>query len=91
MPRPGARPGSRPGNGGKKRVYVRRRVCRFCHDSEIKIDYKDPRLLKHFMSERGKIMPRRMTGTCANHQRKLREEIKKARHIAFLPFTTVVR
>jgi ribosomal protein S18 len=49
------------------------------------------RLLKHFMSERGKIMPRRMTGTCANHQRKLREEIKKARHLAFLPFTTVVR
>ena len=55
------------------------------------VDYKDPKLLKHFITERGKIMPRRMTGTCANHQRKLREEIKKARHIAFLPFTTVTR
>ena len=85
------RPGGRPGNAGKKRVYVRRRVCRFCQDAEIKIDYKDPKLLKHFITERGKIMPRRMTGTCANHQRKLREEIKKARHIALLPFTTVVR
>lgn len=75
----------------KKRVYVRKRVCRFCGDSTIVIDYKDPKLLKHFITERGKIMPRRMTGTCANHQRKLREEIKKARHIAFLPFTTVSR
>ncbi len=75
--------------GGKKRVYVRRRVCRFCQDENIGIDYKDPKLLKHFITERGKIMPRRMTGTCANHQRKLREEIKKARQAALLPFTTV--
>ena len=82
MPRP---------EGGKKRIYVKRRVCRFCQDESICIDYKDPKLLKHFITERGKIMPRRMTGTCANHQRKLREEIKKARHIAFLPFTTVTR
>ncbi len=78
-------------DGGKKRVYVRKRVCRFCQDANIRIDYKDPKLLKHFITERGKIMPRRMTGTCANHQRKLREEIKKARHIALLPFTTATR
>ena len=57
----------------KKRVYVRRRVCRFCQDSNLAIDYKDPKLLKSFITERGKIMPRRMTGTCANHQRKLKE------------------
>jgi len=75
----------------KKRVYVRRRVCRFCQDQNLEIDYKDPKLLKHFISERGKIMPRRMTGTCANHQRKLMEQIKMARHIAFLPFTTLSR
>jgi small subunit ribosomal protein S18 len=77
--------------GGKKRVYVRKRVCRFCQDVSIEIDYKDPKMLKHFITERGKIMPRRMTGTCANHQRKLKEAIKMARHIAFLPFTTLTK
>jgi small subunit ribosomal protein S18 len=89
MPRP-----TRPTRGPdthKKRVYVRRRVCRFCQDQNLKIDYKDPKLLKGFITERGKIMPRRMTGTCANHQRKLKEQIKMARHIAFLPFTTLSR
>lgn len=75
----------------KKRVYVRRRVCRFCQDQNLTIDYKDPKMLKHFITERGKIMPRRMTGTCANHQRKLKEAINMARHIAFLPFTTLSR
>ena len=89
MPRP-----TRPTHGrdsSKKRVYVRKRVCRFCQDPNIAIDYKDPKLLKHFITERGKIMPRRMTGTCANHQRKLKEAINMARHIAFLPFTTLTR
>lgn len=89
MPRP-----TRPSHGRdsqKKRVYVRKRVCRFCQDANIAIDYKDPKLLKHFITERGKIMPRRMTGTCANHQRKLKEAINMARHIAFLPFTTLSR
>lgn len=89
MPRP-ARP-TRGHDSGKKRVYVRKRVCRFCQDANIDIDYKDPKLLKHFITERGKIMPRRMTGTCANHQRKLKEAINMARHIAFLPFTTLSR
>ena len=87
MPRP-TRP-TRPEGGQKKRVYVRKRVCRFCQDVNLAVDYKDPRLLKQFLSERGKIMPRRMTGTCANnwYQRKLKEAIKIARHVAFLPFT----
>ncbi|MCX8022216.1 MAG: 30S ribosomal protein S18 [Syntrophorhabdaceae bacterium] len=75
----------------KKRVYTRKRVCRFCQDSNITIDYKNPKLLKYFITERGKIMPRRMTGTCANHQRKLKEAINMARHIALLPFTTLSR
>jgi small subunit ribosomal protein S18 len=87
MPRPTTRP--RGHDSGKKRVYVRKRVCRFCQDQNLEIDYKDPKLLKHFITERGKIMPRRMTGTCANHQRKLKEAIMMARHIAFLPFTTL--
>jgi small subunit ribosomal protein S18 len=56
---------------GKKRVYMRKRVCRFCQDPNIDIDYKDPKLLKHFITERGKIMPRRMTGTCANPSEKI--------------------
>jgi small subunit ribosomal protein S18 len=81
--------GTRSHDSQKKRVYVRKRVCRFCQDRNIVLDYKDPKLLKHFITERGKIMPRRMTGTCANHQRKLKEAIKMARHIAFLPFTTL--
>jgi len=81
----------RSSDSPKKRVYMRRRVCRFCQDSNIAIDYKDPKLLKAFITERGKIMPRRMTGTCANHQRKLKEAIKMARHIAFLPFTTLLK
>jgi small subunit ribosomal protein S18 len=88
MPRPTGRP-ARSHDSGKKRVYVRKRVCRFCQDPTLEIDYKDPKLLKHFITERGKIMPRRMTGTCANHQRKLKEAIMMARHIAFLPFTTL--
>ena len=78
--------------GFRKKARLREEACLpVCTDASIKIDYKDPKLLKHFVTERGKIMPRRMTGTCANHQRKLREEIKKARHIALLPFTTVTR
>ncbi|MCX7966486.1 MAG: 30S ribosomal protein S18 [Syntrophorhabdaceae bacterium] len=68
---------------------MRKKVCRFCQDPNLVIDYKDPKLLKNFITERGKIMPRRMTGTCAYHQRKLRESISIARHIAFLPFTTL--
>jgi small subunit ribosomal protein S18 len=90
MPRP-TRPTTRGHDSQKKRVYVRKRVCRFCQDLKIAIDYKDPTLLKHFITERGKIMPRRMTGTCANHQRKLKGAINMARHIAFLPFTTLSR
>ncbi len=88
---PGPRRPTRSPDMHKKRVYVRRRVCRFCQDRNLDIDYKDPKLLKNFITERGKIMPRRMTGTCANHQRKLKEHIKMARHIAFLPFTTLSR
>lgn len=66
----------------------RKKVCAFCADKEHKsIDYKDINKLKRYMSERGKILPRRITGTCAKHQRALTVAIKRARHIALMPYT----
>jgi small subunit ribosomal protein S18 len=69
----------------KKRSFQRRKVCRFCADKQISIDYKDPRTLRSFVSERGKIVPRRISGNCAKHQREITEAIKRARNIALLP------
>lgn len=69
----------------KKRNFQRRKVCRFCADKQISIDYKDPRTLRSFVSERGKIVPRRISGNCAKHQREITEAIKRARNIALLP------
>ena len=69
-----------------KKRFQKKRVCRFCTD-KIDIDYKDSRLLRQFITERGKIMPRRLTGTCAKHQRHLSTAIKTARVIALLPFS----
>lgn len=66
----------------------RRRGCTFCGDAAAVIDYKDPGLLRYFVTERGKIVPRRISNVCAKHQRELTLAIKRARHIAFLPFTT---
>lgn len=66
----------------------RRRGCPFCNDAALVIDYKDPQLLKYFITERGKIVPRRISGCCAKHQRELTVHIKRARNIALLPFTT---
>lgn len=70
----------------RKRVYHRRKVCRFCADTSLVISYKEPKILKYFLTERGKIIPRRITGACATHQRKLTDAVKKARMIALLPF-----
>ncbi|MBW2590239.1 MAG: 30S ribosomal protein S18 [Desulfobacterales bacterium] len=72
--------------GRKKRVFHRRKVCRFCADSSLVIDYKDPKSLKYFITERGKILPRRISGTCSKHQRALTHTIKRARTIALLPY-----
>jgi len=69
-------------------TYQRRKICRFCADSNLAIDYKDPRMLRLFTTERGKIIPRRISGNCAKHQRILTVALKKARNIALLPFTT---
>ncbi|MBF0099839.1 MAG: 30S ribosomal protein S18 [Desulfobacterales bacterium] len=70
----------------KKRIYHRRKVCRFCADSSIVINYKDTKSLRFFITERGKVIPRRITGTCSKHQRVLTTAIKRARTIALLPF-----
>ena len=69
-----------------RRFRQRKKVCSFCKDANKKIDYKDVNTLKSFISERGKILPRRATGTCAQHQREVAREIKKARQIAILPY-----
>ena len=73
----------------RRRVVRRRKkVCAFCADKSKEISYKDTATLKKYISERGKILPRRITGTCAKHQRSLTLAVKRARHIATLPFTT---
>ena len=73
---------------GKKQYFRRKKVCRFCVEKIDDINYKDVRLLHSFISERGKITPRRISGVCAPHQRRLAEAIKQARNIALLPFAT---
>jgi small subunit ribosomal protein S18 len=72
--------------GNKNRIYQRRKICRFCVDRSMDIDYKNPKSLRMFITERGKIIPRRITGTCAKHQRELTVAIKQARQIALLPY-----
>lgn len=74
----------------RRRTFHRRKVCRFCADSNLRIDYKDVKTLRYFTTERGKIIPRRISGNCARHQRILTLAIKRARNIALLPFTTSV-
>jgi len=71
--------------GGKGKVFFKKKVCKFCIQ-KLKIDYKDADTLRRFITERGKILPRRITGTCARHQRGLALAIKRARMIALLPF-----
>jgi len=96
QPRPPAGPPARehregPPSGGRrpKRQYFRKKkVCRFCIERVDFIDYKKVEMLQPFVQERGKVLPRRMTGTCSKHQRWLGEAIKRARNIALLPFST---
>jgi len=81
----GERPRRRSGGGGGR--FGRRRVCAFCVDKIDHIDYKEPAKLRRYVSDRAKIEPRRKTGTCAKHQRMLTLALKRARHIALLPYT----
>ena len=76
--------------GGRKQYFRRRKVCKFCVEKIDFIDYKDLRLIGPFVAERGKILPRRLTGTCSPHQRALTRAIKQARNIALLPFAAEV-
>ena len=74
--------------GQRRTLFRRRKVCKFCADKIDDINYKDMKLLGAFVPERGKILPRRISGTCAMHQRKLQTAIKRARQIALIPFVT---
>ena len=89
--RKGSPAGPRRGKGGdapfRRRGGGRRKVCRFCADKQVHIDYKDVRTLSSFISERGKIVPSRITGNCAKCQRRLTRAIKQARVVALLPYT----
>ncbi len=88
---PGGPGGGGPGGprrGGKRQYFRKKKVCRFCVERVDFIDYKKVEMLQPFVQERGKILPRRMTGTCSRHQRWLGEAIKRARNIALLPFAT---
>ena len=78
--------GDKPVRQPQKKFFHRKKFCRFCTDSNVKIDYKNLAILNNFVTERGKIMPRRITGNCANHQRELTAAIKRARIIAIMPF-----
>ena len=85
-PRRGGGGGRREGGGGGRRFFRRRKVCKFCTEKIDHIDYKEVKLIGQFINERGKILPRRVTGVCTPHQRGLKVAIKRARNIALLPF-----
>jgi small subunit ribosomal protein S18 len=86
-PRPAGRPGGGPREGGRK-FFRRKKVCKFCVEKIDSVNYKDVRLLGQFVAESGKIVPRRLTGVCTPHQRRLADAIKQARNIALLPFAS---
>jgi small subunit ribosomal protein S18 len=85
-PRPGGGPGGGGGREGGRKYFRRKKVCKFCVEKIESINYKDVRLLAQFVAESGKIVPRRLTGVCTPHQRRLSTAIKQARNIALLPF-----
>lgn len=85
MPRPDRKSAPRP----PRRRLGRRKVCRFCADKTMRMDYKDARMLAGFLTERGKIIPARITGNCARHQRSLTSAVKQARTVALLPYQVV--
>ena len=72
----------------KKGSFLRKKVCRFCADATVGIDYKDPKGLRYFLTETGKLIPSRISGNCAKHQREISVAIKRARHLALLPFAS---
>jgi small subunit ribosomal protein S18 len=88
-PRPAGGPGAGgPGGAGGRKFFRRKKVCKFCTEKIDAISYRDVRLLQQFVAERGKIVPRRLTGVCTRHQRRLSLAIKQSRNIALLAFAT---
>lgn len=75
---------------GKKKPFHRRKVCRFCVDKVNEVDYKDLKVLRSFITERGKLVPRRISGSCAKHQRLITQAVMRARYMALLPYTAMV-
>lgn len=82
------RSGGKGGSGGRRRYFSKPRVCQFCSDRTIVLDYKNISLLSGFVNREGKIRPRRQTGTCAKHQRAVTKTVKQSRHMALLPFAS---
>jgi len=80
--------GEAEGAPGERRYFARPKTCQFCADKSLSIDYKKMDMLKRFVTDEGKIRPRRQTGNCARHQRALANAVKRARHIALLPYTS---
>jgi small subunit ribosomal protein S18 len=74
-----------------KTFSYRKKICKFCDNTDITVDYKKPQVLRRFITEQGKILPRRITGTCASHQRELVRAIKRSRNIALLPYVVDVK
>lgn len=81
--------GGREEGGRGGRGFGRRKVCRFCAEKSLKVDFKDASTLKYYVTERGKIIPRRISGNCAKHQRQVASAIKRARMVAMLPYTVL--
>lgn len=77
----------RPRQKSRRKTFSKQKVCRFCTDRDYVLDYKNPKTLSLFINERGKIIPRRITGNCSFHQRTLTTQVKRARILAFIPFT----
>lgn len=82
----GRQANGRPAPNGRQQQQHKKRTCRFCDSKDVYIDYKNEKRLARFVNEQGKIIPRRITGTCARHQRQLQIAIKRARHLALLSF-----
>ena len=85
----GGRDGGGRDGGGDGGGFHRRKVCRFCADQDFVLDYKDVRMMQSFISEHGKIVPRRISGNCSQHQRKLTTDVKRARNLALVGYVTM--
>ncbi len=77
-----------PEHDKRRRPMPRRKICRFCADKNLKVDFRDPSALRFFITERGKIIPRRISGNCAHHQRQVSKAIKRARQVALMPYSS---